>query len=114
MFSFLADENFNHRIVQALPPGLRVLTIVDAGLRGADDPAVLDWAAVNGCIVLTHDFSTMPAHAWARVQAGMPMPGLIMIDSLLPVGDAVAELVLVHECSDAAEWANHVIYLPLR
>lgn len=114
MFSLLADENFNHRIVEALPSGVRVLTVVDAGLRGADDPAVLDWAAANGCIVLTHDFRTMPAHAWERVQAGLPMPGVLMLDSMLAVGEAVAELTLLLECSEAAEWANHVVYLPLK
>jgi hypothetical protein len=48
MLRLAADETFNADIVRGLLRRLSNLDIVrvqDAGLSGADDPAVLDWAA---------------------------------------------------------------------
>jgi len=46
MLRFLADENFNNRIVRGLllrEPDLDVLRVQDAELSGAVDPDVLEW-----------------------------------------------------------------------
>jgi hypothetical protein len=48
MLRLLADENFNGSIVCGLLrrlPGLDILTVQQAGLSGAGDPDVLEWAA---------------------------------------------------------------------
>ena len=45
---FLADENFDGRVIRALrrrDPGLDLVRAVDVGLGGAADPDVLAWAA---------------------------------------------------------------------
>jgi hypothetical protein len=34
------------------------------------DPDVLEWAAREGRILLTHDVNTMLGHAWDRVRLG--------------------------------------------
>ncbi|MEO0827902.1 MAG: DUF5615 family PIN-like protein [Cyanobacteria bacterium J06642_9] len=36
-------------------PNLDLLQAQDVGLREVDDPAMLAWAASNGCILLIHD-----------------------------------------------------------
>jgi len=59
---FLADENFDHRIVNGLQrraPNLDITTVQQVGLRTLDDPTVLEWAAREGRILLTHDLATM-------------------------------------------------------
>lgn len=61
MLALAADENFNNDIVRGLRrrmPELDIVRIQDAGLSGADDPTVLEWAAREGRILLTHDVST--------------------------------------------------------
>ncbi len=48
MLRLVADENFNNDIVRGLlrrKPDLDIVRIQDAGLSGADDPAVLEWAS---------------------------------------------------------------------
>jgi hypothetical protein len=48
MLRFAADENFNNDILGGLlrhKSDLDIVRIPDVGLSGADDPAVLDWAA---------------------------------------------------------------------
>ena len=58
---FLADENFDNRIVRGLllrRPNLDIVRVQDLEITGADDPTVLAWAAHAGRILLTHDESS--------------------------------------------------------
>jgi len=87
--------------------------VQDVALAGADDPAILNWAAENDRIVLTHDRATMPSHAMQRVTAGLKMPGALLINDRLPVGQAIDEIILISECTDDVEWYGKVVYLPI-
>ena len=52
MLLLAIDENFNNDIVRGLlrrRPELDLVRIQDAGLSGADDPVVLEWAGKNAC-----------------------------------------------------------------
>ena len=67
MLRRLADENFNGDIVRALllrQPGLDIVRVQDVGLAGVSDPEILNWAAANERIVLTHDRATLPDYAY--------------------------------------------------
>jgi hypothetical protein len=111
-----ADENFNRDIVRGLlrrKPDFDIVRVQDAGLAGADDPTVLEWAAVQGRVVITHDVSTLTKHAYDRVAAGRPMPGIFEVAAGASVGSAIDDLVLLAECSYEGEWEGQVRYLPL-
>src|SRR5260370_31859505 len=72
---FLADEDFDYDIVDGLRrrlPGLDLVRVQEVGLRGMADPIVLERAAQEGRVVLSHDVSTMRAFADARVLQGLP------------------------------------------
>jgi len=67
MLSLLSDENFNGDIVRGMSlrqPNLDLVRIQDVGLQAVSDPAILDWAASNERILLTHDRATMPDFAY--------------------------------------------------
>jgi Domain of unknown function (DUF5615) len=83
------------------------------GLSGADDPSVLQWAADQGRILVTHDISTLAKHAFDRTAAGQSMPGVFEVRSVAPVGQAIDDLILLAECSFDGEWEGQVRYLPL-
>lgn len=111
------DENFNNDILRGLlrrNPALDVVRVQDAGLRSADDPAVLAWAAVEGRVLASHDVTTLTAYAYARVKAGQPMPGLIEAGPDVPIATAIEDLLLIAECSEPGEWEGQILYLPLR
>ncbi|MBR8832161.1 MAG: hypothetical protein N5P05_002392 [Chroococcopsis gigantea SAG 12.99] len=117
MTLFLADENFNNQIVRGVlrqNPDVDIVRVQDVELSGADDPTVLEWAARQRRIVLTHDVATMTAFAYERVQAGLSMPGLFEVSRRVPVGLAIEEIILIAECSFEGEWEGQVIFLPLR
>ena len=70
-------------------PGLNIVRVRDAGLSGADDPAVLEWAAGQGRVVITHDVSTLTKHAFNRLAAGHSMPGVFEVRSVAGIGQAI-------------------------
>ena len=111
------DENFNNDVLRGLyrrSPRVDALRVQDAGLQRAEDPAVLAWAATQGRVLVSHDVSTLTAHAYARVRAGQPMPGLVEASPDVPLATAIEDLLLIAECSLPGEWEGRVIYLPLR
>lgn len=116
MLRLLSDENFNGDIVRGLflrQPDLDLLRVQDVGLRKVDDPAILDWAASNGRILLTHDRATMPDFAYERLSQGQQMSGLFVINDRMPVRQVIDELLLLLDCSEQDEWEGIVLYLPL-
>ena len=117
MLPLLADENFNNDIVRGVRRRNSTLDIVrvqDVGLSGALDPAILNWAAQHGRVILTHDVSTMTRHAYDRVVGGKAMPGVFEVNRRVPIGVAIEEILILVECSLLGEWEGQVRYLPLR
>ena len=117
MLQWLTDENFSNDILRALFRAKRDLDILraqDVGLTSADDDAVLAWAADHNRVLLTHDVSTITAHAYRRVMKGDAMPGVFEVSRRVTVRSAVEDIVLLSECSNPGEWEGQVRYLPLR
>ncbi len=103
---FLADENFDNDIlrgVQRENPDFDVVRVQDTVIYQAADPIVLEWAAKEGRILLTHDVKTMPGYANARIAAGLPMLGVFEIDDQAPVGQIIEELLIFIGVSDPSE-----------
>lgn len=117
MLRVASDENFDARIVQGLKarlPGLDLVSVEQAGLRAATDPEVLDWAANEGRALLTHDERTMPRFVYARVDAGRPTSGVVLVPDRLAIGRAVADLWLLIQALEPGEMSRRVVVrLPL-
>jgi hypothetical protein len=116
MLPLVADENFNNDIVRGVlrrNPRLDIVRIQDVGLSGATDEVVLEWAAREGRVLLTHDVSTMTRYAYDRVKARLPMPGVFEVSRAMPVGAAIEDILLLAELSLPGEWEGQIRYLPL-
>jgi hypothetical protein len=112
----LADHDLNEHIIDGVrrcEPTVEFLRSRDVGLAGSPNPAVLDYAATQGLIVISHDVNTMPAHAHALLAAGQSMTGLFMVPQKYPVRIIIDNLVLIWAASEAEEWHGQVIFLPL-
>ncbi len=117
MLRLLADEDFNNDYVRALRrrrPGVDLVRVQDVGLSGQPDPAVLGWAASEGRVLLTHDVATLVGHALARLAAGQPMAGVLVVPQRAAPGAVVDDLELIVEVSAAEDWAERVTFLPFR
>ena len=112
---FAADENFNNDILRGVlrrHPDLDIVRIQDTEIYEAEDPVVLEWAAKEERILLTHDTRTMPDFAYARVREHKPLPGVFVVNDQAPTGQVIDDLLIVLSASEADEWENRVIYLP--
>jgi len=113
---FVTDEDFDNDILRGVLfrfPALDIVRVQDVGLLGKNDPVVLEWAARETRIVLTHDVRTMRHHAYARLVAGLSMPGVFVVPQSLPIAQAIEEVLLLAECSMEDEWEGQVRFLPL-
>jgi len=117
MIRFAADENFNNNIVRGLlrrKPDLDIVRIQDFGFSGAEDATILEWAAQQGRVLLTHDVATMTQYAYGRIQANKPIPGVFEVSRAVPIGVAIEDILLIAEGSLNGEWEGQIRYLPLR
>lgn len=117
MLRFLADEDFNGRIVRGLflrKGNLDLARVQDVGLRGADDEVILKWTEDRGRILLTHDARTIPKHVRDRLADGLHFPGALIVDDQAPIGACIEDVLLVAECSEVSEWRDQIYYLPFK
>jgi len=112
----LADENFNGRILRALLrqiPDLDVVRAQDTAMYGADDPALLQFAADENRVLLTHDVETLVGYAWERVRSGLSMPGVIVALTDRPIGQVIEDLEILLLASQPEELEAQIRFLPL-
>ena len=67
MVPVLTDENLSGPIIQAIQQSeadLDLVRVQDIGLMGADDRRLLEWAAEQDRVLLTHDRETVPHFAY--------------------------------------------------
>jgi len=116
MIRLLADENFNGRILDGVffvDPDADIIRAQDTEIYQAADPVVLEWAAANGRIILTHDRETFINYAYQRVKDGKPMPGVFVAAQELDIGVGIEQILTIIGASDPKEWVNRVEFLPL-
>jgi len=115
MLRLATDEDFNNRILRGLlrrKPDLDIVRTQDAGLTGGSDAEVLEWAAREDRVLLTHDVTTMKRYVDERTAAGSPMPGVFEVSQQTPIDRAIEDILLLAECSIEGEWEGQVRFLP--
>ncbi len=116
MIARLFDENFNHRIVRGLErrsPDLDGVTVQSVGFGGMSDPDLLEWAANNNRVLVTHDVNTVVDFADERIRRGVGCAGVVIVPRQMRVGQAIEEIDLLNECVEQSEMLNRILYLPL-
>ncbi len=112
----LADENFDNRILRGIRrenATVDILRVQDTEIYEADDSTILEWAAKEGRVLLTHDVATIPKYAYQRVRAGKPMPGVIAVHTGASMGEVIEDILIALGASRPDEFENQVIFLPL-
>src|SRR5437016_10400269 len=98
MLRLVSDENLNGTIVRGMlrrQPELDLVRVQDVGLAETPDAEILEWAASQGRVLLSHDVSTVPPAAHRRVADGKPMPGVFIVPDRMPIGQAIDELLFL-------------------
>jgi hypothetical protein len=112
---YLADADFNKTVLIGIlrrNPAIDFQTAFGAGLQGKKDPEVLALAAQHNRILVSHDVGSMPTH-FRSFQAHQRSPGVFLIPQSIDVASAIDELLLIWSASEALEWENRLVWLPL-
>jgi Domain of unknown function (DUF5615) len=116
MLRLVSDENFKGDIVRGLVrrhSELDIVRVQDVGLMQTPDPDILEWAASQGRVLLSHDVSTVPPAAYQRIGDGKPMPGVFIVPDRMPIAQAIDEILFLSVDAEADEWKDQVLFLPL-
>jgi len=116
MLPLAADEDVHGALVRGLrrrEPNVDLVSVREAGLGGSTDPAVLEWAATQGRVLITQDENTLIGYAWDRVRAKQPMPGVIVRGKGVTIRQAIDDLLLIAQCGIAEDFKDQVRFLPL-
>lgn len=97
-----------------IKPNLDIVRVQDVGLSSTDDPTILEWAAKEDRVLLTHDVTTITKYAYERAEVGKYMPGVIEVSRKVPLGTAISEILYISEVCEHGELNGQIIYLPLR
>lgn len=101
---FYVDEHVAKAVVNGLRQrGADVLTVLEAGLRGASDEEHLARAQTDGCVLFTQDDDFLRLHAGGVTHAGIAYG--------TSVGDIIRGLMLIHQLLEARDMQAHVEYL---
>ena len=116
MLRLAADENFTGAILAGVlqqEPRIDIVRVQDCGIAQAADPVMLKWAARERRVIVSHDRKTLPPFAYEMVRNGDLMYGVVIVSDRMPFARAIAELLILAQCSDEPELLDRVLHLPL-
>lgn len=114
MLPLLSDEDLQGAIVAGLLlhfPGIDLVRVQDVGLMQTSDSIILEFAANQNRVIVTHDRSTMTAYAQDRIDKGLHMPGLIVLEQFINIGKAIRELGTLAEAGDTGDLNGQILFL---
>ena len=112
---FQADADLNERIVSGAlrrAPEVDFRTATSAGIRGLHDSDVLEMAALENRLLVTHDWETMPYH-FGKFILERQSAGVLVIPQQLGIGQAIEEIIMIWYVSEAEEYTNSIRRIPL-
>ena len=116
---FLFDEHLGPRWAAALrrrEPAVEAHAVGHAGgpSAGRLDSDLLVWAEERGCMLVTLDRATMPAHLARHLALGRHVPGVLLLRPGLERWSPVLDdLLLIWLAGTPDEFADRIRFLPL-
>ena len=118
MVRYLLDEHMPAALrLQLLrhAPDLVVWMLGDPGAPyyGTLDPDILLWCEANGFLFVTRNRKSIPVHLQDHLAIGHHVPGIFVVPPQLALGTIIDQLLLVWGASEAEEYHDLLLYLPL-
>ncbi|MFU8772981.1 MAG: hypothetical protein ACNA8H_11245 [Anaerolineales bacterium] len=115
---FLLDEHIPHTVqsqLLRLDPGIDVLAVGQplAPPKGISDQHLLKWVENTEYILVSSNRRTIPTCIKEHIETGGHLPGILLIKRSARLGDIIEQLYLLWKASDANEYQDQVLYIPL-
>ena len=114
--TFQADADLDGRVLRGLrraAPEIDIRSAADAGLAALDDLQVLRLTAADGRVLISQDRRTMPGHFQRLVRSGANSPGVVLLREGISISTAIEQRLLLWAASEADEWTNRLLWIPL-
>jgi hypothetical protein len=115
---YLLDEHidpaYRTQLVRAAP-NLEVWIVGDPGAPPLStlDPDILAWCEVHAFLLVTNNRRSMPRHLSAHLAHGHHIPGILVVDPSMTMGQTIEELLLIAGASAEDEYQDLIVYLPV-
>lgn len=115
---YLLDENVDPMIRRELQSREATMVVwrvgdLTAPPYGMLDPDILVWCQQNSFVLVTNNRKSMPRHLRDHIAQGRHVPGIIIINDDMSVGDTIEQLILIWGAAKENEYRDIMLYLPL-
>jgi hypothetical protein len=77
------------------------------------DPEILIWCEQQSFILATNNRKSMPPHLQNHLAQGRHVPGILVINPQMSVGETIDELLLIWGASEEKEYHDRISFLPV-
>lgn len=115
---FLLDENvapLYQTQLRQRKPDLVVWIVGDPGTppKSTLDPEILCWCEEYNFVLVTNNRKSMPVHLTDHIAEGHHVPGILILNLDVSIGQLLDELILIAEASFEDEYQDQIVHLPL-
>jgi hypothetical protein len=113
---FQADNDLRSSIRRGVlrrEPSIDFQSAAALGLEGVHDSEVLRLCSEQGRILITHDENSMPLHFRDFLSDGESSAGVLIVPQSAAVGLVIESIVMVWTATEANEWRDLLVWLPL-
>ncbi len=116
--NYLLDENVEPSYKTQLlrqEPSLVVWIVGDPGTppKSTLDPEILLWCETYNFVLVTNNRSSMPVHLADHIAQNRHVPGILILNPNLSMGEMIDELILIAQASFDDEYQDQILHLPL-
>jgi hypothetical protein len=115
---YLLDENVDliyQTQLQRRNPNLVVWAVGDPGAprESTLDPEILCWCEEYNCLLVTNNRKSMPLHLTDHIRQDRHVPGILILNPDMSIGQSMDELIMIAEASFEDEYQDQTVHLPL-
>ncbi|KAB8316507.1 hypothetical protein SD81_025280 [Tolypothrix campylonemoides VB511288] len=77
------------------------------------DPEILCWCEEYSFFLVTNNRRSMPVHLGEHIAQGRHVPGILILNDKLTIGQNIDELILIAEASFDGEYQDQIVHLPV-
>lgn len=115
---YLVDEDTPHAIRDGLLRRQSEMEVCVVGGEmapplGTLDPDILRWLEREGYILISRNRSTMPLHLREHLEAGIHVPGILLLRPQSSIGRIIEDLLLIWGAAYPDEYRDRIAYIPL-
>lgn len=118
MLQYLMDENVNPLYTNQLrrqKPDLVIRAVgePDTPPKGTLDPEILIWCEEYNFVLVTNNRTSMPVHLVDHIAQNRHVPGILILNPDMSIGETLQELILIAEGSFDEEYQDQIVHLPI-